>query len=164
VLAADGERVVVPVPGLDRPGALVALRLSPDGVRAALLVGTPRDRDLFVGRLVRDAGVLQILGLRELVPRLDGLTDVAWESGTSLVLLASFSGLGPGPGRVAVDGSSAALLEARMPLEVVPVSLAAAPGRPVVLAGERDGKSYLFREEGAVFRQEGAGHAPFYPG
>lgn len=165
LLPPEGPLVPVPVAGLDLP--LRQVRVSRDGVRVALLVGRADRPQLRVGRLVRRGAGLQVVGLREIVPTLSRVVDAAWETGTSLVVLASFP-VGVLPARVAVDGATAPPLQnTPLPQGVTPVSLTAAAGRPLVLAGTRagaPGKERLYRDEDMQFRDQGPGREPFYPG
>jgi hypothetical protein len=97
---------------------------------------------------------------------LAGVTDVAWESGTSLAVLAS----SPGAAqvvvwRVAVDGSTGPEAVQRPGLPGDAVALAASAGRPLVVGALLDGEPRLYRDDGTLFRLEPApGTAPAYPG
>ncbi|MCW2608002.1 MAG: Lipoprotein LpqB, beta-propeller domain-like protein, partial [Frankiales bacterium] len=108
----EGSAVRVPVDGDGRP--LRAVRIARDGVRVALLVGDADRPDLLVGRVQQDAGGPRFVALREVVPTLRRVVDVAWESGTSLVVLATFP-QGVLPARLPVDGATVRPLASRVP-------------------------------------------------
>ena len=181
VLQAGPTPVVWLVPGPDAPqdtavrtvayelppdaaGPLTDLRVSRDGARIALVFGKGADRRLHVGRIEPADGGLRVAGVVAVAPALTDVSDVAWESGTSLAVLATDPNTaGLLPVSVAVDGSSSAPVQ-RGGLTGTPVSLAAAPGRPLTVASEQEGRSRLFRDNGALFRLQQDGSAPFYPG
>lgn len=163
LLPPEGALREVPVDGEDRP--VRRLQVARDGVRVALLVGDAARPDLLVGRLQPGPGGPRIVGLREIVPTLARVVDLAWETGTSLVVLAA-QPLGVLPVRLAVDGLAGPELDSRLPQGVTPVALTAADGRPLVLAGRRTGDQTerLYRDNGNAFVEEARGRAPFYPG
>jgi hypothetical protein len=146
------------------PGPLIDLRASRDGARVALVFGAGPARRLYVGRIEPGAAGLRIAGVVAVAPLLSDVTDVAWESGTSLAVLATDPDTaGLLPVRVAVDGSSSQPVQ-RGGLSGTPASLAAAPGRPLTVATEQEGRLRLFRDNGTLFRLQQDGAAPFYPG
>ncbi|MCW2777034.1 MAG: Lipoprotein LpqB, beta-propeller domain-like protein [Frankiales bacterium] len=165
LLPPEGAAVPVPVVSDGRP--LRAVRVSRDGVKVALLVGDADRPHLVVGRLVQGARGPRITDLEEVVPTLTGVVDVAWETGTGLVVLET-SPQGVLPARVPVDGATVTVLGSRLPQGVTPVGLTAAAGRPVVLAARRDadpgGPLTLYREQDAEFVKQAPGSEPFYPG
>ncbi|HVU92801.1 MAG TPA: hypothetical protein VHC23_11230 [Jatrophihabitans sp.] len=62
-------------------GRLLALRLSPDGARVAIVLGGPKRADggdLYVGAVVRDAGPVSVDTLQRLSPKSVKVVDVAW--------------------------------------------------------------------------------------
>ncbi len=151
-------------PPPDAPGMLTDLRVSRDGARIALVFGSGPDRRLHVGRIEPFEGGYRIAGIVAIAPALTDVTDVAWESGTSLAVLAADPNTaGLLPVVVAVDGSSSAPVQ-RGGLSGTPVSLADAPGRPLTVATVQEGRSRLFRDNGALFRLQQDGSEPFYPG
>ena len=147
-------------------GPLAALRISRDGARAALVFGEGEAGRLYVGRVEPSGGRLSIAGVDPVAPSLAGVTDVAWESGTSLAVLAT----SPGASqvvvwRVAVDGSTGPSAVQRPGLPGDAVALAAAPGRPLVVSALLDGVPRLYRDDDTLFRLEAEpGTAPAYPG
>lgn len=150
----------------DGAGPLAALRISRDGARAALVFGEGEASRLHVGRVEPAGGRLRIAGIDPVAPALAGVTDAAWESGTSLAVLAT----SPGASqvvvwRVAVDGSTGPSAVQRPGLPGDAVALAAAPGRPLVVSALLDGVPRLYRDDDTLFRLEAeAGTAPAYPG
>lgn len=163
LLSGQGGPVDVPVVGTVRP--LRQVQVARDGVHVALLAGDRAAAHLFVGRLVQGATGPRVVGLMEVVPGLRAVVDVAWESSTSLVVLATRVPLGRLPARVAVDGSASPLLDSRLPAGLTPVSLTASADGPVVLAGTTgDGTEHVYRDNGTLFTEQARGRAPFYPG
>ncbi|MEO6206278.1 MAG: LpqB family beta-propeller domain-containing protein [Mycobacteriales bacterium] len=160
-----GKPIAVPVDDLVRRGPYTALRVSRDGARVALVAGTGRTRTLVVGRVYVVGGTLRIGGVHEVAPGVVDVVDVSWDGPTSLVVLGRVSGLSTAvPVRVAVDGSVVAPL-IRVGLESTePRSLAAAPGRPLVVGAVRDGAPALFRDNTRQYTPEVKGADPFYPG
>ena len=142
-------------------GPLTRLQVSRDGARVALVFGSR----LYVGLVVPTGGQPRIEGVEPVARDLAGVTDVAWQSGTSLVALGSF---GPGEqpflSQVAVDGSSSEVVE-RQVSAAEAVEVAAAPRQPLVVAARVDGRPELFRDNREYFAQlQEPGGAPFYPG
>lgn len=156
----------------DRPppdaGPLSALRVSRDGARVAMIFGTADDRRLYVGRVVPASGRLRIVlgpAPRPVAPALTNVTDVAWESGTSLVLLAAAARATPVVvWRVPVDGSTGAAPVQRQGLTGDALDVAAAPGRPLVVSAAEDGETALYRDIRGLFLPTGPGTVPVYPG
>ena len=156
------QRVSVSPP----PGDLSALQVSRDGARIALVLGGR----LHVGR-VEPTGPLpggmpgwRIADVTLVSRELVGVTDVAWQSGTSLVALGSFEVDGQVfPAEVAVDGSSLEVVQ-RPLVGAVAVEIAAAPREPLVVAADVEGERRLFRDDGTLFRLQGPGSSPSYPG
>lgn len=150
-------------------GPLSALRVSRDGARVALVFGTGVDRRLYVGRVVPGEGRLRLaLGPdpRPVAPALTNVTDVAWESGTGLVVLAAATGRDTQvvAWRVPVDGSSVPSAVQRQGIKGDAVGVAAAPDRSIVVSALDDDRPQLYREIGALFVPVGPGSSPTYPG
>jgi hypothetical protein len=163
----SGAPVDVPVDGLGGSGPITGLRVSRDGVRVALITGSGVGRQLRVGRIAERDGVLRIVGLRAVTSGVQDVRDLTWDTSTSLIVLGRAAGVA-GPVRVAVDGSSVALV-ARVGFEpgTEPLSVTAAPNQPLVVAALL-GRSYvLYRASGTnrYVRERGiSGAEPFYPG
>jgi hypothetical protein len=163
---ATGDLCDVPYEQPDGAGLLTSLRVSRDGARVALVFGAGADRRLHVGRIEPSNGGWRIAGVAPVAPSLAEVTDVAWESGTSLAVLAT----SPGASqvvvwRVAVDGSTGPEAVQRPGLPGDAVALAAAAGQPLVVGALLEGTPRLYRDDGTLFRLEDApGTAPTYPG
>ncbi len=163
---AGGPPQPVTAPTLPGLGMTEVLRLSPDGVRAALVIEGPGGRSLYVGTVVRaEDGSVALRDLRAIAPELSRVADVAWrDSGSLLVLAGSAGEAGNVPYSVGVDGWGLT----RVPtagLPSPPQSIAAVPDRqPLVDAG-----GTIWRLSGGtwVTLQRGEeplpGTAPFYP-
>ncbi|MCO7219966.1 LpqB family beta-propeller domain-containing protein [Klenkia sp. PcliD-1-E] len=150
------------LPGL---GPARVFRLSPDGVRAAVVVDGPDGGQLLVGTVVRDEDQVAVRDLRAVAPELSQVVDVGWRTASDLVVLAGARDEdGTAPYGVGVDGWGLdALSSAGLPAQ--PTAVAAAPSRPVlVVAGgtlwQLAGGTWstLVRGQGPV-----AGGSPFYP-
>jgi hypothetical protein len=151
------------LPGLGRADVL---RLSPDGVRAALVVNGPAGRSLYVGTVVRaEDGSVELRDLRTIAPSLAQVVDVAWrDSGNLLVLASDQREDRVDPYAVGVDGwGLVTVASAGLPTQ--PESIAAAPTRqPLVDAGgtiwQLAGGTWVTLVRGA---EPLPGTAPFYP-
>lgn len=160
-----GAPVAVPVEGVASYGPLRAIRVSRDGARIAVVAGTGATRRLLIGRLVSRDGGLRVLDLREVAPGVTDLRDVAWDSATSVVVLGRIAAV-IAPVRVVIDGSSVALVPRVFLTQGTPLSIAAAPKRPLAIGAVLDNAAVLFRDNGGVYAQERGivGGLPFYPG
>lgn len=159
-------RQVLSVPYTRPPGAggLSVLKVSRDGARVAATFGEAGARGLYIGRVEWSPVGPQILGWRAVARSLGDVSDVAWETGTSVVVLAPLTTTSRLPVRVEIDGSQIEPVRA-LGLDGEPVSLAAAPGQPLVVATVLRGKPVVLVEDGGLFRlQPGTGAAPAYPG
>ncbi|MGY1781248.1 LpqB family beta-propeller domain-containing protein [Geodermatophilus sp. SYSU D01036] len=132
---ASGQPQPVNAPTLPGQGRATALQLSPDGVRAAVVVTRGDGAVLLVGTVVRsDEGQVALRDLREVAPSLTAVVDVGWRTAGSLMVLADGEE-GVVPYTVGVDGwGMAPVPTAGLPS--APTALAAAPGQlPLVSAG-----------------------------
>jgi hypothetical protein len=161
---AAPQAVTVPtLPGLGRADVL---RLSPDAVRAALVVDGPGGRALYTGTVVRaQSGSVELRDLRGIAPSLSQVVDVAWrDSGTLLVLAGNEAEDRVVPYEVGVDGWGLTdVPTSGLPSQ--PDSIAAAPTRqPLVDAGgtiwQLAGGTWVTMVRGA---EPLPGTAPFYP-
>jgi len=156
----------VSAPTLPGLGRAEVLRLSPDGVRAALVVAGPAGSALYVGTVVRaEDGGVELRDLRGIAPSLAQVVDVAWRDSSNVVVLASDQRQDRvDPYSVGVDGWGLANLpSAGLPSQ--PESIAAAPTRqPLVDAGgtiwQLAGGTWVTLVRGA---EPLPGTAPFYP-
>jgi hypothetical protein len=172
----DGDEVVrvpsgaapqaVNAPTLAGLGTARALQLSPDGVRAAVVLEGPTGPALYVGTVARsEDGAVALRDLRAIAPTLSQVVDVAWRDGATLVVLAGDAGQDRTVVyTVGVDGWGLDdVPTAGLPSQ--PTSVAAAPSRrPLVSAGgtiwEFSGGTWLTLIRGA---EPLPGSAPFYP-
>ncbi|HYH24047.1 MAG TPA: LpqB family beta-propeller domain-containing protein [Blastococcus sp.] len=163
---AGGSPQPVTAPTLAGLGRTEALRLSPDGVRAAVVIDGPQGRRLHMGTVVRspdDAVVLR--DLSEIAPGLARVIDVGWRDSATLMVLAGDEGQdrivpysvgadGWGLGQVTTSG-----------LPSQPTALAVAPNRQALVSAG----GTVWQLTGGTWRTlvRGAeplpGTAPFYP-
>jgi hypothetical protein len=166
LLAPDGQVRTVPVDGA-LPGRLWDLRVSRDGARIALVAGEDEaSRRVFVGTVVVEEGEVRIRRPREVGIGVSNVSDVAWETGTSLVAVGELANAALLPLRLPVDGSGA-VDRVRLPglEQLIPQTLAAATDQPLVVAASRDERPLLLRADDDVFSElPEPGSAPFYPG
>jgi hypothetical protein len=163
---AGGPPQAVTTPTLPGLGVADALRLSPDAVRAALVIDGPGGRGLYLGTVVRaEDGSVALRDLRGIAPELSQVVDVAWRDSGSLLVLARDAGEDRiVPYAVGVDGWGLGRVPtAGLPTE--PASIAAAPTRqPLVDAGgtiwQLTGGTWVTLIRG---REPLPGTAPFYP-
>ncbi|MGY1619647.1 LpqB family beta-propeller domain-containing protein [Geodermatophilus sp. SYSU D00691] len=134
---AQGPPQAVSTPTLPGLGRTTVLQLSPDGVRAAVVVDGPEGPSLYVGTVVRsDNGAVALPDLRQIAPALTQVVDVAWRDAGSLIVLAGDAGEDQvEPYTVGVDGWGLDRVgTAGLPSQ--PTAVAAAPSRaPLVSAG-----------------------------
>ncbi len=160
----------VSAPALAELGTVRQLQLSPDGVRAALVVERGSGPALFMATVVRDdESAVTLRDPEEVNPVLDDPVDVAWRAAdTLLVLAADESGNGTVPWEVGVDGwAPTEIATSGLPGDATAV--AAAPTRePLVSAGDR-GEETIWRLIGGTWETlvEGLppqpGTEPFFP-
>ncbi|TAL24738.1 MAG: hypothetical protein EPN99_02500, partial [Frankiales bacterium] len=163
----DGPPQAVRYPQPAGAGPLTTIQVSRDGARIALVFGTGTAGRLYVGRIEPAGGGFTVTGADRIAPDLVAVTDVGWQSGTSLTVLASRTAGAPQLllWTVSVDGSAGPTPVPRQGLNGVPESLAVMPGQPLVVAATMpDGRSLLFRESGALLLQTDQGGFPVYPG
>lgn len=81
VTVGDGRPRVypVPIPAVSGGGQVIALRLSPEGSRIAIVVsGAGGSAQLYVGSIVRGAGPVRVGGVEQISPNGVVVRDVAW--------------------------------------------------------------------------------------
>jgi hypothetical protein len=156
----------VSAPTLPGLGRTTVLKLSPDGVRAAVVVDGPEGLALYLGTVVRtEDGSVELRDLRDIAPTLSQVADVAWRDSDTLLVLAG----DPGEDRivpydVGVDGwGLLAVPTAGLPSQAV--TIGAAPTRqPLVNAGDTiwqlAGGTWVTLVRG---QEPLPGTAPFYP-
>ena len=75
----------VPIPAVSGGGQVVALRLSPEGTRVAMVVsGADGSQQMYVGAIVRGAGQVRVDKLEPISPKGVVVTDVAWLDSSKL--------------------------------------------------------------------------------
>ncbi|RZU33000.1 LpqB family beta-propeller domain-containing protein [Blastococcus saxobsidens] len=163
---AGGPPQPVAAPTLAGLGRTEVLQLSPDGVRAAVVVDGPGGRRLYVGTVVRsDDGAVVLRDLREVAPSLAQVIDVAWRDSATLLVLAGDEGEDRiVPYAVGVDGWALVQMSTSG-LPSQPTSLAVAPNRQaLVIAADTvwqlAGGTWVTLVRGA---EPLPGAAPFYP-
>jgi hypothetical protein len=165
---AGGTPQAVNSPTLAGLGRADVLRLSPDGVRAAMVIDGPEGPTLYIGTVVRaEDGSVSLRDLRAIAPSLSQVVDVAWRDSEELLVLASDAREDQTvPYSVGVDGWGLDdVPTSGLPLPNQPTAIAAAPTRqPLVSAGrtiwQLAGSTWVTLERGAEPRP---GTAPFYP-
>jgi hypothetical protein len=162
----NGAPQAVSTPTLPGLGRATVLRLSPDGVRAVVVVDGTDGSTLHVGTVVRtEDGAVALRDLRAVVPTVAQVVDVAWEDGGSLLLLAGDAAEGDVvPYSVGVDGYGL-VDEPTAGLPSQPTAVADAPGRlPLVSAAgtiwQLSGSTWTTLVRG---QEPQPGTAPFYP-
>jgi Lipoprotein LpqB beta-propeller domain/Sporulation and spore germination len=164
-LPAGGAPQTVNVTTLAGLGRATVFQLSPDGVRAALVIEGDSGGQLYVGTVARDEDAVTVRDLRSVAPSVEQVVDVAWRnSGLLMVLAGDPSEERTVPYTVDVDGwDLTPVITSGLPGQ--PTSVAAAPGRqPLVTAGrtlwELGGGTWVTLIRGA---EPVAGAEPFYP-
>jgi len=163
---SGGKPQTVNAPTLAGLGQADVLRLSPDAVRAALVVDGPGGRTLYIGTVTRaENGAVELRDLRGIAPSLSQVVDVAWrDSRTLLVLAGNAAADRIVPYSVGVDGWN-----------VTAVPTAGLPGQAEAI-GAAPTMQPLVETRGTIWQLAGGtwvtlvrgaeplpGTAPFYP-
>lgn len=156
-----GEAVEVPITAPAGAGPLASVRVSRDDARVAAVFGRGEERRLHVGKMA--VAPLRVSGLRAIGPALVDVADVAWESGTSLVALARLDTPERLPVRIAVDGSEVEPIRT-IGLVGDPQTVAAAPGRPLVVGSVLPGEQRVLLVDVGGRYDDRPGGEPAYPG
>jgi len=160
-VSAGGQPQAVAAPTLPGLGHVSSLRLSPDGVRAAVVV----DGTIYVGTVVRSDDGVTLRNLQGIAPSLTLVSDVAWDSSATLLVLAGdASQQRMVPYRIGIDGFGLDTV-GTSGLPGQPTAIAAVPGRqPLVSAGgtiwQQSGGTWVTLIRG---QEPLRGTAPFYP-
>lgn len=160
VPAVAGEAVrEVRVDRLATIGRILALEVSRDGTRVAVISQGDDGRQVRVGRVVEAGAELRVEELRPVAPALLTASDLSWAGGDRLVVLAKSSADSVLPWRVAVDGSR---VEAVVNGGLVgqPTRVAAAPDNALLV--ETDG--VVWRAGPVLWASVARGSAPTFPG
>lgn len=151
----DVQRVGVPQLGDRR---VIQVRLARDGARAAVVVRTPRrGTRVAVARVVTKGQRLELSGLRPLELSLLGVRSAAWAAADRLAVLARRGQSVVQPWSLGIDGTVTAT-GGSLPGAV---TLAAAPGRPL-LAATVDGR--IWENTSLSWRELARASAPAYAG
>jgi hypothetical protein len=161
-----GKPQEVATPTLPGLGRALVLRLSPDGVRAAVVVDGPEGPTLYVGTVARaEDGTVALRDLRQVAPSLSRVVDVAWSSSRRLLVLAGDAGQDRiVPYEVGIDGFGlTAMTTSGLPSQ--PTAIAAAPLRQALVIAKGTvwqlaGGTWVTLVRGA---EPLPGTAPFYP-
>ena len=169
LLLDNGAPRPVPVDLPADAGRLTALRISRDGTRVALVAGEQSASRVYVGTVEQSGDDVRITKVRPLAGEVTEVADVAWDTGTTLVVLGRLAEVEePLPLLLSVDGSTPVDLVRLAGLgRRTPESLTAAEGRPLLLAAtEPDGKGQqaVLRDQGGLLARLFTGKLPFYPG
>ena len=153
-------------------GRIMAMRISRDGARVALVVQTAGPAagevagQVYLGRVERGAGKLTLSGFKPIKSAFSDITDVAWSSADRLLLLGRTA---PGatlqPLLVDLMGTFGRALGPIDPSSVSTqsiVSITAAPLHEVLASTSPDGKIYRYLATGWEPLAEGTD--PAYPG
>jgi hypothetical protein len=164
-LPAGGSPQTVSAPTLVGLGRTTTFQLSPDGVRAAVVIDGPGGGRLYVGTVVRAADAVSVRDLRSVAPSVRQVVDVAWRNaGLLMVLAGDPSAQRTVPYTVGVDGFGlTSVITSGLPEQAT--ALAAAPGRQPLAISEDTvwqlaGGNWVTLVRG---QPPLAGQAPFYP-
>jgi hypothetical protein len=168
VVSGGGAARQVVAPELGQRSVL-ALRIARDGVRAALVIESKKtvdkkvvkERDLFVGHVVRTATDIRLDGLHRVESVLADVADVAWASDDGILVLGASPGGGVQPYLVKPFG---VVVPTGGPLKDI-TDVTAAP-QQVILAATSKGK--IWSTDGTdgwqLVRTVHKGADPSYPG
>jgi hypothetical protein len=169
--ATRAQRVAVPSSTDGQP--IQRVRISRDGARVALLVGTGRQARFMIGVVRRvETADPQVeggerLSLASVVEPLPGLLDVrdlAWADATHVEVLGSLVGASLRPYEVSVDGWRFPDIEpAPGPGEAVSIAAAPPLGDTALVVGTSVGRLWQFTSSSG-WEELGPGTQPAYPG
>jgi hypothetical protein len=157
LLIRPGQQVVqIPAPSLD--GQVVrALRISRDGTRVAVIVGTTQTQ-LLVGRVRTTSSGLRLDGFINPAALLRDVTNATWADANTVLVLAHAVGRARIPWLVDVDGVRPA------PVTTTGLTsydaVAGAPGQPTLV--ESDGE--IYQAARGFWTPVARGVEPAYPG
>lgn len=185
VTATDSGTTLRPSPvsldltgsGLSTLGQIIAVRLSRDGARVALILADHAGGQPYVARIEQRGGAPVVAGLRSLARPCSASTttrclanalDVAWSDADHIVVLGSNPQGDPTartPYEMAVDGSSVQPVVAPgLPSNAV--SISAAPGQPlavVVPASDKNHEPTIYIDPAGTWTTAASGSGLHYP-
>ena len=133
----------VAMPSAAGGGRIVAVRLSPDGSRIAMVVsGSHRSGQLYIGAIVRGAGDPQVVNLQPISPDGVVITDVAWNYALRLTAIGYLAA--SGDSRVFETGVDGAEWDER--------GISGLPGPPTSLTATTDQHAWV-SADGFVWTQ-----------
>ena len=140
-------------------GPVTGLRVAPDGVRIALIVGTGASAHMMVGAITRSGGAVFVTQAVPLAPGLSGPTALTWYDEDHLLAITQ-SANGTRLWEVPVNG------DLPIPKSAQPdmVSITAAGPQNALYAGVSGGRLENSVALGEPFRDITAGSAATYPG
>lgn len=153
----DGTVRRVPVEGLPERTSVVSVAPARDGTRAAVVVRSRGRTGLLLARVVRRGADVRLSAPVRVESRLTEVVDVAWAGADEVALLGS-DGAGPVQAFV-VDMARGTLRALGAPTD--PVSLAAAPDLPVLIAA---GDGAVYQVSAGLWTERLRANSPAYPG
>lgn len=160
--AKSVQNVALNVPQGKASGRVVAVRISPDGGRVALVLSTAESSQIYVGTIVRNSNQVSVDNLQPISPQGVRVTDVAWND--QLKLFATGDDTLTGVQQVyevQCDGS-AWTPRGNTDLPGAPQSVTAASGSEVVVSTG----SSIYQQQGTAWRAllngESLGTNPVY--
>lgn len=156
-VSTEGVVRRVPVEGLPVRTSVVSVAPARDGARAAVVVRARGRTGLLLARVVRRGADVRLTAPVRVESRLTEVVDVAWAGADGVAVLGS-DGAGPLQAFV-VDVARGTLRALGAPTD--PVSIAAAPDLPVLIAA-RDGAVY--QVSAGLWTERLRATNPAYPG
>lgn len=140
----------VSVPSAAGGGRILAVRLSPEGSRIAMVIASAGgDKQLFVGAVVRSAGQVRVDPLQSISPAGVTVTDVAWLG--TLKLIAIGSNVSGGDAQIFESNADGALWTGR--------DIGALPDEPDSVTAAVKQFAWV-STNGTVWEQDGRSWAP----
>ena len=159
VILPNGKSATVRAPGLVGRNVR-ALRVGPDGIRAAILVEDREGSRLILARIERsgaDSDVIALAELKTLPLALDRVSAVGWQEADHLVVLAANGDAPLQPFQLRVDGSQVEGIASAPPA----VTMTVMPDHPLVIG--RSGGTLSAYDPAQGWLDLGRGTAPCYP-
>lgn len=155
-----GKPVAVPTEDF-KIGPVRAVRVARDGARVALVAGGSANPRLYVAAVVRepDGPGVQLRAVREVLPELRRVRDVAWAEPNRLAVIAHVEDDADVPLLVGTSGYDVSLMQPEPGL----ISIAAAPADHPVLVGTASGRLQQYTASGE-WKPIAKGANPAYPG
>lgn len=141
----DNVHEVVDAPGISDTDDLRAFTLSRDGMRAAVIIGSGSSSRLVLASVRRSATAptdVSLTNVRDIADGgLRGLTAVAWQTPTTLMVVGHELGSDPQPYEIAIDGSRVRPTTGFLPVRPQYLAAGSNPDVPPVI-GSEDGRLY----------------------